>query len=60
MIVIVPTPNEDNVPNKMVDDDVVAVKTVASAMSRNAALPLSTWMAVQRTSLADANPSSLP
>jgi hypothetical protein len=52
MIIVVPAPNDD--------DNAVTVGTIASAMSRNAALPSSTWMAAQHTSLADADPSSLP
>jgi hypothetical protein len=52
VIIVVPAPNDD--------DNAVAVMTIASAMSRNAALPSSIWMAMRHTSLADANPSSLP
>ncbi len=60
MIIIVPALNYDDTPDAMVDDDAVAVVTIASAMSRNTALPSSTWMAMQRTSSADADPSSSP
>jgi hypothetical protein len=60
MIVLVPALNDNDTPNAVVDDDVIAVATIPSAVSRNAALPLSTWMAAQRTSSADTNPSLLP
>jgi hypothetical protein len=59
MIIIVPAPNDKDAPNAMVDNNVVAIATVASAMSRKAASPPSTWTAVQRTSSAGADPSSL-
>ena len=52
MILVASTPNNN--------DNAVAVATVASAMSRDAMLLLSTWTAVQHTSSADSDPSSLP
>jgi hypothetical protein len=42
MIIIVPTPNNNNARDATVDDNEVAIVTVASAMSRNAVLPSST------------------
>ncbi len=45
MIIIVHAPNDNHAPNVMVDDNVVAVTTIAMAMSRNVALPSSTWTA---------------
>ncbi len=45
MIIILHAPNNNNAPNVMVDDNVVAVTTIAMAMSRNAALPSPTWTA---------------
>jgi hypothetical protein len=39
MIVIVPAPNNNDAPNVTVDNNAVVVATIASAMSRNAALP---------------------
>ncbi len=46
MIIVVPAPNNYDAPDMMVDNDTVAIATVASAMSRNAVLPPSTWIAV--------------
>jgi hypothetical protein len=60
MIVVIPAPNDDNVPTVMIDDNKGSVATVDSAMSRNAASLLSTWAAVQCTSLADVDPLYLP
>jgi hypothetical protein len=45
MIIIVPAPNNENAPDTMVDKDAVVVPTIAFTMSRNAASPLSAWMA---------------
>jgi hypothetical protein len=42
MIVVVPAPNYDDAPDATVDDNVVTVAIVTSAMSRNAASPSST------------------
>jgi hypothetical protein len=42
MIIVSPTPNKDDTPNATVDNNVVMIAMVASAMSRNAALPPST------------------
>jgi hypothetical protein len=60
MILTASTPNDDDTPNATVGTNAFAVMTVASAMSRNAALLSSTWTAVQCTSSADADPSSSP
>jgi hypothetical protein len=59
MIIIILASNNNDAPDATVDNDAVAIGTVALTMSRNALFPSSTWTAVQRTSLADANPSSL-
>jgi hypothetical protein len=45
VIIIVPAPNNDDTHDMTVDDNAVAIATIASAMSRNAALPSSTWAA---------------
>ncbi len=45
MIIIVPTRNNNDALDMMVDNNMVRIVTVASAMSRNAVLPPSTWMA---------------
>jgi hypothetical protein len=46
MIVVVPAPKDDNASDATVDYNLVMVRIVASAMSRNAMLLSSTWTAV--------------
>ncbi len=47
MIIVVLAPNDNDAPDATIDDHAGTVGTVASAMSRNAALPSSTWTAAQ-------------